>query len=324
MTATDWLHLLVREEGLNSEVKHAALNALDFIAAKSDESWLSATAHLVITFRTTRINPDHPHASEITLFWRYVSEHDLKEPIERKARLLVPSELERYVVEATTSLFVMEASDNLCTSPVEPQSPMGYNMRMRETATRELFNRYATMLSARNLSKNERQHIPLTHVAAVNNQPISRDSLSDHASEVAEFRYLLLDARESFYRLTRCNPPSPTGTTQKHLGVAPPRYDAAYQLAPPSLAAIKNQAATTPGKHGVSFLHRELKDDQRNKRNTRDEACPPGAAPPSPYPASSGNRREISSFIRANKMRFHATPLVFHVCHPLLARVTTS
>ena len=38
VTTTDWLRLLVREEGLNSEAKHAALEALDSITTKPDES----------------------------------------------------------------------------------------------------------------------------------------------------------------------------------------------------------------------------------------------------------------------------------------------
>ena len=58
VTATDWLRLLVHEEGLNSEAKHVALEALDSITAKPDESWLSASARLVSAFRATRIDPD--------------------------------------------------------------------------------------------------------------------------------------------------------------------------------------------------------------------------------------------------------------------------
>ena len=68
MTATDWLRLLVREEGLNSEAKHAAREALDSIAAKLDESWLSVTARLVSAFRTTRIDQDRQHAPEAIFF----------------------------------------------------------------------------------------------------------------------------------------------------------------------------------------------------------------------------------------------------------------
>ena len=298
MTATDWLRLRVREEKLNSKAKHAAQKALDSISAKPDESWLSATARLVSAFRTTRIDPDRPHASEATFFWRYVSEHVLKKLMERLVQLL-----ERFGVVVITSLFVTEVSDTLPTSPVEPQCPMGYNMRMRGTATHEFFNRYATMMSARKLS-NKRQNSPRTHVAAVNNQRISRYSSSDHVSEVTKLRYLLRDASESIYRPIRRDSPSPTDTTPKHPGVAPLRYAAAYQAASSSLAAIKNQAATTPGQHGLPFLHRRFGDDERNKRNNRDEACPSGAAPPPPYPAPIATRRDISSFIRASRVCF--------------------
>ena len=66
------------------------------------------------------------------------------------------------------------------------------------------------------------------------------------------------------HRLTGHDSSTPTDTTPKSSGVAPPRYAAACQVAPPSVAAIQNQTATAPGQHGVPFLTRRL-DDQRNK-----------------------------------------------------------
>ena len=67
-----------------------------------------------------------------------------------------------------------------------------------------------------------------------------------------------------FHRLTGHDSSTPTDTTPKSSGVVPPRYAAAHQVAPPSVAAIQNQTATVPGQHGVPFLTRRL-DDQRNK-----------------------------------------------------------
>ena len=303
VTATDWLRLLVREEGLNSEAKHAALETLDSITTKPDESWLSATAHQVSAFRATRIDLNRPHVTEATFFWRYVSEHDLKELMERLAYLLVPSELERFGVDAITNIFIKEASDTLRTNPVEPQCPMGYNMRMRGTETRELFDRYANMLSARRPRNNKRKFSSRTHIAAIGNHSAPHKTPSDHAAENEELRQLLRDAKESIYRLTGRDSLTPTDTTPKSSGVAPPRYAAAYQAASHSVAAIQNQTATVSGQHGVPFLTRRF-DDQRNKRNNRDEAHLPSAAPSRPCPAPTATRREITSFIRVNRICF--------------------
>ena len=209
VTATDWLRLLVREEGLNSEAKHAALEALDSITTKPDESWLSATARLISAFRATRIDPDRCHVTEATLFWRYVSEHDLKELMERLAHLLVPSELERFGVDAITNIFITEASDTLRTNPVEPQCPMGYNMRMRRTETRELFDRYANMLSARRPRNNKRKFSSRAHIAAISNHSAPHSTPSDHAAENAELRQLLRDAKESIPQPRLTLPRSP-------------------------------------------------------------------------------------------------------------------
>ena len=176
-------------------------------------------------------------------------------------------------------------------------------MRIRGTETRELFDRYANMLSARRPRNNKRKFSSRTHIAALSNHSALHSTPLDHAAENAELRQLLRDAKESIYRLTGRDSSTPTDTTPKSSGVAPPRYAAAYQVAPPSVAAIQSQTATAPGQHGVPFLTRRL-DDQRNKRNNRDEAHPSSAAPPRPCPAPTATRREITSFIRANRICF--------------------
>ena len=176
-------------------------------------------------------------------------------------------------------------------------------MRMRETETHDIFDRYANMLSARRPRNNKRNFSSRAHIAAIGNHSAPHNTPSDHAAENAELRQLLRDARESIYRLTGRDSPPPADTTPKPSGIAPPRYAAAYRAASPSLAAIQNQTSTAPGQHGVPFLHRRL-DDQRNKRNNGDEAHPPGAAPPWPCPAPTATRWEISAFIRTNRICF--------------------
>ena len=71
------------------------------------------------------MDPDRPHAKEAAFFWRYVSEYNLKGPMERLVRLLVSSDPERYGAVAITSLFLTDVIDVLRTYPVEPQNPMG-------------------------------------------------------------------------------------------------------------------------------------------------------------------------------------------------------
>ena len=159
------------------------------------------------------------------------------------------------------------------------------------------------MLSACRPRNNKRKFSSRAHIAATGNHSVPHHTPSDHAAENSELRQLLRDAKESIYRVTGRDFSPPTDTTPKSSGVAPPRYATAYQAASPSLAAIQNQTATAPGQHRVPFLLRRL-DDQRNKRNDRDEAHPPGAAPPRPCPAPTATRRGISSFRRANRICF--------------------
>ena len=178
--------------------------------------------------------------------------------MERLARLPVPSDMERYGVRATVSLFLTEVSDVLPTNPVESQTLMGYSMHMRGNAAHDLCNRHATMLSALNPSHDKIHRSTRLSVAAVSTQSAPRESELDHASEVAELRYLLRDAREPLHLLNTCDcliQYGNTFNTQHRPGVAPPRYfAAAYQPAPLSLETIENRAATIQGQHGVPFL----------------------------------------------------------------------
>ena len=82
MIATDWIRLLVREEGRNSGVMKATLKALDSIAMKPEMSCLCAPARLVNAFRTTVVDPTTDGGN---IFSRYVREHDLKQLMERLA-----------------------------------------------------------------------------------------------------------------------------------------------------------------------------------------------------------------------------------------------
>ena len=178
---------------------------------------------------------------------------------------------------------------------------MGYNIRTKEIANHEVCNRYATMLSARRLSNKKRQHIPRAHVAAINNQRISQDPPSDHASEVAEFHHLLRDARESIYRLTRRDSPPPTDTTPKHPGIASPRYAAAYQAAPPSLAAIKNQAATNSTRGTIPASKTWRRPTEQAQQQRRSVPFRSYITPAYPAPTATGR---VISFIRANRICF--------------------
>ena len=95
-------------------------------------------------------------------------------------------------------------------------------MRIRGTEIRELFDRYANMLSARRPRNNKRKFSSRTHIAALSNHSAPHSTPSDHAAENEELRQLLRDAKESIYRLTGRDSSTPTDTTPKSSGVAPP------------------------------------------------------------------------------------------------------
>ena len=150
-TATDWLRMLVREKAITPAAKEASQLALDSITLKSGESWIASSTLLVRYKRTTLADSDRPHNTEQTFFWRYISESHLKGVMKRLARLLVPSDMERYGVIALANVYMTECSELLRSRPVSKQDTMGTAIQERGARTKELYNRYARVLSARPL-----------------------------------------------------------------------------------------------------------------------------------------------------------------------------
>ena len=94
------------------------MKALDSIAMRPDESWLSATARFSSAFRTTVVEPDRPHATEADSFWRCGNEYNLKDLMERLACRLALSDLEHdgvIVVESKRRALPVEGREGLRT-----------------------------------------------------------------------------------------------------------------------------------------------------------------------------------------------------------------
>ena len=95
VTITEWLRLLVREAALVRGAATSARHALDSVVLKPAEAWPTAAARLVLMFRAATADPDMPHASEAVYFWRYISERNLVELLDRIRDMLLPNALDR-------------------------------------------------------------------------------------------------------------------------------------------------------------------------------------------------------------------------------------
>ena len=124
--------MLVREEAIHPAAKEASQSALDSISLNPGESWLALAARLVRYKRVSLADADSPHSTEQTFFWRYIGESHLKNSMERHARLLVLSELERYGVLALANVHMAERSETLRSRPVQTHDPMGIDSYARK------------------------------------------------------------------------------------------------------------------------------------------------------------------------------------------------
>ena len=124
--------MLVREEAIHPAAEEVSQSALDFISLNPGESWLAAAARFVRYKRASLADADRPHSTEQTFFWRYISESHLKDLMERLARLLVLSELERNGVLALANVHMAECSETLLSRPVQTHDHMGIDSYARK------------------------------------------------------------------------------------------------------------------------------------------------------------------------------------------------
>ena len=83
LPATEWLRKLVGEGQQQSGGREAAETALHAITVRGSEAWKAAARRLVVVYRAFVANPIRPHISEAAFFWRYISEIQLSDLLER-------------------------------------------------------------------------------------------------------------------------------------------------------------------------------------------------------------------------------------------------
>lgn len=67
------------------------VHTLKTMKVRGDEDWKAAVMRLVLMFRSTLVDPVPPHISEASFSWKYISEQQFVELIERVLQLLLPS-----------------------------------------------------------------------------------------------------------------------------------------------------------------------------------------------------------------------------------------
>ena len=344
VTATDWLRLLVREAASSEEAQQAAVEALDHIECSPGEAPTAAATRLVRALRASSADPDHPHTSEATYFWRYASVRTLKGLMRRFSRMILPEEVDRLGGDSLVTMHMQQMADDLSQHPVVQTHPMGTAMLARGKLTYENFIKFVTAMSthgSRGPTQDPTQNHRKTRkheIAPVRGE--NRGRFQGRGESRSEAEALIQETRDILRQLTEalCSKNTPVNEFARHLPDArklqvalrthetdapqpvhmtsdATRYpDVATSTRKRSLAAIQNQAATIPGQHGVPFR----RSGGAQGRSATSTPTIPAASPESNKPVPpllTASRETISNFIRQQRVCFrHAFSVPRHGC----------
>ena len=341
VSVTEWLRKLVREGLQQAGGREAAERALNDITVRDAEAWKAAARRLVVVYRALIADPVLPHISEATFFWRYITEQQLSDLLERLVQMLLPSAFDQNGLQGVVHERLLRIADEVRPLRVDFARPMGEPMRARGVKTESVFGGMVTLLSARShvyqpAARGGPKGGPTQRFASVGEEAMmkTRHLFRQSRSDIAALLGGTATAsshRDAFAAMGRgegvfdqWNPAPPAsprdqeydvsrrqGADALHYGTGGHRSEADQQY--PAVAAITNQAASTPGQHGVPFgKDGPLAGPRRPQWVSRggsqgSNAGGAGSAPPPSLPglpAVDATRQERAAFLSRHKLCF--------------------
>ena len=149
VTLTDWLRILVREQALVVDSTDMAREAFYAVQIRPGEKWKNVASRLVRNFRAVVADPDRPHASEATYFWRYVTERQLYELFERVIDAVLTNPLDRLSLNSLLHDAVARVKREVQPLPIAFHDPLGLDMQKRGQVTEHVFSGFVERLALR-------------------------------------------------------------------------------------------------------------------------------------------------------------------------------
>ncbi|CAB1110205.1 unnamed protein product [Ectocarpus sp. CCAP 1310/34] len=260
VTATDWLHLIVREHALTGGAVEYANAALQAMMLGTPKSMPTAAVRVLAAFRATLVDPDRPHITEQRFFWRYISAVQMIALFERVTEVLLPNPVDRAGVNGLLHERIHSVSTTLQKLRQESHHPMGDHMSHRGKVAESLFREFVAVLSARS-KPYMTPPTPRNPTRAGGQDRLCAANPTPRHMSMPEYRQLFtadgLASYNSRLPLTvsggsaPLRPPPPTGLNSV-AAVAPP-VAAPETPSSVAVAAFQNHKASTPGQHGVPF-----------------------------------------------------------------------
>ena len=136
VSMTDWLRIMVQEEATRDPSHSAAREALNRLELRPREGFTVAASRLVKLYRTTVSEPNRPHVSEVTFFWRYASIETLLDLLKRFYILVKKSST---MAEFLWAKYRIEVVTKLRDYPINKSNPAGSLMQARGQVDKNIF-----------------------------------------------------------------------------------------------------------------------------------------------------------------------------------------
>ena len=230
--------------------------AVTFVQVKGTEAWRAVARRPVLGIRAFTADRERPHISEATYVWRYVSEKQLTDLLDRLVRLFLPNRFDQAGLQSGIHAQMVRMRTDIRPFQVDYVNPLGQGMVSRGIKTENIFTEFVDFISkqrtvcqrpadTRDASIGQSQRLAsrrldfLAQVRQLFNKPSRNAVAAQRGPHVSRSRMqrdtqvqdaLLLAAYEWPLRL---------------LIAAKDEY--------PSVAAFKHQLASIPGRHGVPF-----------------------------------------------------------------------
>ena len=127
---------MVQEEAARDHLHSAAKEALNHLELRPREGLTVAASRLVKLYGTTVSEPNRPHVSEVTFFWRYASIETILDPLKRFYILVKQSST---MAEFLWAKYSLEVVTKLRDYPIYKSNPMGSLMQAHGQVAKKLF-----------------------------------------------------------------------------------------------------------------------------------------------------------------------------------------
>ena len=237
-----------------------AREAFYAVQVRPGEEWRNVASRLFHTFRAVVAEPDRPHASEATYFWRYVTQRHLYKLFERVIDAVLTTPLDRLSLNSLLHDAVARVKREVRSLPIAFQDSLGSDMQKRGQVTKHVFPEFVERLALRSSAYRSVPVLPRNtrpNPSKAVTQLFSLDEVRQLFSSRGQLTALepALKSVDSRPRVAPRQRPatSMTALVPVTLRAGSPQTETSSECPAPEVAAFTNQVVTTPGKHGGPF-----------------------------------------------------------------------